>query len=1544
MPIDVGNGRRIGPTHVNVRAPNRSPGAQRLQHRLPPSNVSVGPESRTSATAESVARRQIRDANQARRAANQAARASRRVPPRSIPHLSPTLGALQQQTHSELIDHAGSSDEALVKVLHHLSGGTPEPAAPKVPSARAEEPKLHLTPDQRQAARSLTKSLKGGRISLSHNPAGRRYSRDVAVQKYKQDQPLSFREQARAERTLIRRGKTDKLRPQDRAIAQTPFGPGRGQVEAQVRAQRQGARLTSKQDTGGGTLGDVGRALDKVKNEGVLGALGAHGLAASGRKVIYGTENPSTVQLGVDLGLTLAGGRVLGRVAEAGGPVLGRTLGKVLGRGGAREGLSVVEKAKYAATRAAAAEAGVELAGSRAGKVARSLKEAEKVGSVSGGPSRLGTATQAGTKVAGALGIGGVGKGVASRLAEGGSGEKALGRKILSTLRHNAGKATLAAGPAAQIPAVVSTGDPTQFGKAFTGKGAVIGAITKTAGDTAGKVVPAGIARNLVQDVFSLPAQALPSVYLPIAGLVEASRGDPARLKKLWADYKKVGLLPAVASGNPKKVLDAIVAHPLFSALEASGVYAGVGRGAGALGRAGGSRAAGTGGRAPLEISPGMEPVERPYSKNVITKAIQVARDKRNTLSPEGHVRAGSRHGLRGPERDRMLRDRVTSFVGGNEAGRRAGRADVYKTAQADIKPKDVPKAAEDVVSEVGQHFVLGTDVPTFRRTALARADSLDTIYRERTDPSLPAGERFLKTQATLNRKLAGDLRSAAKLPDEKVQRILESAKTFQAEHSAHSAATQELIARNPEQITHEQARRRGLFPYAMTHEGHTFGLSNETKARIAELKAKGEGNSSEAASLRGNEQLLDPSGKPADYNALEQHLRDQGLESPAYLSHREGMRGPAAHYQPIMDRGQIGRHRTTGKAGQEGTYDASFAAVEDQLAHTFTTTHRARSFDGIVTRFGVTGKHPETGKTYFPTSSKNDASRINDDPAYAKDVYGMDIPAGERVVGIRLTPLFARARSAAGVKDLITEAKGLNEEHPAGLNPDTGAAAAQTELERWNEAASGKGDGPYAYIPEIVKKEIDAHLAQRSSLGKLFETYNSGFKSVVLPTSAKWLEANTIEAAMRSVFSGVTPLDYMMGKQGFNLIEDMFGHDARVQFQADITPGAHFASRKFTRKFRTSEQVAGSSEEPVFRLFEAAARAPTVRTALRIYNGYAKAIFGLNTFLETQPQIGAFGKYLKDELHRNNVDWGRGMDAHRDAIAALLSGKEGPGGEFQYRAAKSVQNIYGNWSHNTPRARRILADYTPFGMWLRAATKYVFWTLPRHHPIKTAILASLEEMTQNEREKMGLDVFHSAGNGALPVDSFGLPGPIHVGPINVPTGGVLPTTYFTSFGTAQQALSVSGAGDFVLPQFSQLLSGNVDWKGDQLVHLNGTPLSPLESAVTIAAKTIEPMVPFSSVIRQIREHGGSPTPSSNVFFPQVRPGSKRSGRLPQRIAGVNPLSPSTVGYLRQKNKQRTISVPATASKGSSSDPFSHLFGGGSSNNSPSDPFSHLFK
>lgn len=150
------------------------------------------------------------------------------------------------------------------------------------------------------------------------------------------------------------------------------------------------------------------------------------------------------------------------------------------------------------------------------------------------------------------------------------------------------------------------------------------------------------------KDFVNLPAQALPSLYQPAAGLIEAAQGRPERLRKLARTFDETdpvynAALAAInaAGGNKdeahrrlKAAVDAASEHPGMTFAEAFGVAKGVSHGAGAVGRSGalGStvrRAVATTGREPRTL-PRADLVEhREYSRDPVVKAGQVVADKR---------------------------------------------------------------------------------------------------------------------------------------------------------------------------------------------------------------------------------------------------------------------------------------------------------------------------------------------------------------------------------------------------------------------------------------------------------------------------------------------------------------------------------------------------------------------------------------------------------------------------------------------------------------------------------------------------------------------------------------------------------------------------------------------------------------------------------------------------------------------------------------------------------------------------------------------------
>jgi hypothetical protein len=239
-------------------------------------------------------------------------------------------------------------------------------------------------------------------------------------------------------------------------------------------------------------------------------------------------------------------------------------------------------------------------------------------------------------------------------------------------------------------------------------------------------------AGRALKDFVNFPAQALPSVYVPVAGAVEAAKGRPQRIKQFAKDIDKndpvynlgaAGVEAVQGKGKQaKERLDraakAASEHPGFTAIEALGVKGAVGRGAGSVARSGAvgktvKRAASTE-RAP-RVAPGTNiREERVHSRDVITKAAVVGVEKAKRRSAR-RLEAKARSAA--PEQARALRDKaarrsparlseheirrqVDERVAVNEDVRRAHRAKTVSQARQVVRKAQREGAATSVVAQ----------------------------------------------------------------------------------------------------------------------------------------------------------------------------------------------------------------------------------------------------------------------------------------------------------------------------------------------------------------------------------------------------------------------------------------------------------------------------------------------------------------------------------------------------------------------------------------------------------------------------------------------------------------------------------------------------------------------------------------------------------------------------------------------------------------------------------------------------------------------------
>jgi hypothetical protein len=497
---------------------------------------------------------------------------------------------------------------------------------------------------------------------------------------------------------------------------------------------------------------------------------------------------------------------------------------------------------------------------------------------------------------------------------------------------------------ALQAPAAAIHGDPRQFGKAFEGTG-TLAAIGSAAGNALSGAVPGKVAQNLVRDAFDLPAQALPSVFLPVAGAVEAAQGDPSRLHGLLNAYGETGLLPAVFRGDPNAALRALENHPLYSALEASGAAAVVGRGSGALVRGATRGRLGGTSRPDLTIEgyPNVRETGRRYSPDLFRQLAQRLHDSRQTRDGRGSFVLGERGAKR------QLRQGVDRFVFEREQLRRGHRTAATKAVET-AKPKGGESAG--VVSLAVQRIIRHPE--TFH-------EDLRT-YRAQLEKAYKSGE-LTPSEAQANRALVKQIDKGIHSGDP--AEVVQAANAF---IQLHADSVHELVNRGLLDV--EQAKKAAAIPFARTHMGADYHPE------------------------RG---VVDPHGNALSLHSIEAEMQRHGVEPPGFLSHRPSTSGGGAFFRNFYpERQRLPNQRRTGESTARGTYDASYQALVEQAARSRSVADAATAFDEMVKRFGRRPPHT--------VQNMNDAWAVLRDPEH----HGVHLPPGVDFVPFRTAPFLA--------------------------------------------------------------------------------------------------------------------------------------------------------------------------------------------------------------------------------------------------------------------------------------------------------------------------------------------------------------------------------------------------------------------------------------------------------------------------------------------------------------------------------------------------------
>jgi hypothetical protein len=974
------------------------------------------------------------------------------------------------------------------------------------------------------------------------------------------------------------------------------------------------------------------------------------------------------------------------------------------------------------------------------------------------------------------------------------------------------------------------------------------------------------------EDLVNAPAQAVPSVYVPAAGLFEAAKGRPQRIKQFAKDFKQSDpVYNALAAATFKTVGDdkaakshwskakkAAAAHPGFTALEVAGGRGVLGRGLGVgvrgLARTTGSqtlRKIGTTERAPRTLAGTNLVQHRRHSRDLTIKALEVYRDRgaskraaelRDQAAKESDpqkaadLRVKARNVDPTAIRDRDIQNAVDEHTDAVEQVRRINRTKVLREETKALGTKR-PRSAVRTGGPVTSLLTQGIVRPTVK-SLTGYLDDLKVAHDRLADTPDARGK------ARANKQLQHDLTEALdRIKSGKVD--LTELHDIARQYAGRSVTAQAaLITRG--MLDPAQAERARLTPFAArelgAHRDQPYLREQAAAAKKAAKKAKGQAKrAGSRARLKRTAQPYGPLTKQAFTTLGKAEKKAQAKRAAAKTAKQEASAKAAlARENPLLagDKTHLSTDQMRAMQAVHGDFSPAFVSQAPNA-------RGARNFYVNAARaVGIGGKRRGGTATVEGTLDAHPDLLVEQQArtqglADAYDGFQSflrQFAVREKGKGT-VAPWKNKTKAQGKVDDL--NAQGDIEWTLVRTNPfAAGHKQLQKMLEGTNTPHEGvhqqiidalnvktEGEGPWAIVPKAAARRMEEHLrvTSPSNAGLVGRGLNQTFRKGVLSLSLPWLLGNVTEATMRSAVARAGPGSLITGhrvlKASERIAREQGRPEAAAEARARTIGTAHYGMAD--QDIHTSlDQFTDSRTKTLVRALATFKRAPVARHAVAVFNAHTHLTMGLvnNQELMT-PSLFRASQKAVDEAARGVLN--------PNTAAAL---------------GREVDRMYGRYSKFSPGERKALALYTPFAAWMINAGRFLK-DMPIENPGTTAGIAAVEQATTDWRDKHGLDAF----SGAIPPYLQGsIPG----------KGGTryrAPTRY-TPFGLAAD---VGGtiAGQ-ILPMISGAVMGGkgVDWKAQPLVR--GREVTPTDEAKAVLQSLAGSLVPGYGLAGRIKDKG----------------------------------------------------------------------------------------
>lgn len=443
----------------------------------------------------------------------------------------------------------------------------------------------------------------------------------------------------------------------------------------------------------------------------------------------------------------------------------------------------------------------------------------------------------------------------------------------------------------------------------------------------------------------------------------------------------------------------------------------------------------------------------------------------------------------------------------------------------------------------------------------------------------------------------------------------------------------------------------------------------------------------------------------------------------------------------------------------------------------------------------------------------------------------------------------------AAGTQRLISAAKARNQFiDNYGFRESTGAPngfASTKAAERYARDQDLKGktgqewtpirreDGQVALVPKVARdqllefeKSVDAQHPVARGIG-------TQWRRNVLAFSPRWLTGNTLEAGLRSLVAGAGPMSQVTARRTLKRMDP----EARKELLARTA-----SSGQYSTTLRLVEDRQVGTGKDLGRFAESVAKlrkAPVAKQLADVYNAYTNLVFRtLNGNIETAFRVGMLGRALRNHPLMDESVLKVSHRAVQNAADALSKGGK-PDINLMAELGRKVDDMYGRYDKYSPELQATVANYTPFIAWTLNATNFLFHVLPRDHPVLVGVMASANEATKKWRKQHGLYLdFLGTTAGQVP--------PWLMGSIPGEGGSHLRLSRYTPFGLLAQEgeTPIAGLEGLLLPQLSEI-TANLAGKDWQDKPLSENP-SGARDVLAAVASFLEGQVPLAAQVAHV--------------------------------------------------------------------------------------------